>query len=243
MSAVSIQNLSKSFNGNTAVDNISLEIPKGEFFGFLGPNGAGKTTTIHCMTGIASIDSGVVKLFDIDVVKDYRLARTKIGLSPQEFNVDFFGKVWKVLDYVGGYYGMPKKDRNKRIEELLDQFELQDHRNKGFNELSGGLKRRVMIARAMIHDPDILILDEPTAGVDVELRRELWGHLQRLNKEGKTIFLTSHYLEEVELLCNRIAIINNGKIVEDKPKSQYVNNGKKLEDVYLEITGGEVNYD
>lgn len=243
MYAIEINNLVKKFGKKTAVDNVSLSIKKGEFFGFLGPNGAGKTTLIHCTTGIASIDSGTIKLFGTDVVKEYRLARVSIGLSPQEFNIDFFGKVWKVLDYVAGYYGMKKKDRQKRVEELIEQFELQDHRNKKFNELSGGLKRRVMIARAMIHDPDILILDEPTAGVDVELRHELWGHLRKLNAQGKTIFLTSHYLEEVELLCNRVAIINNGKIVCDKPKNEYIKNGEKLEDIYLKITGGKVNYD
>lgn len=240
--ALEIKNLKKKYGKNVAVNDISFEIKKGEFFGFLGPNGAGKTTTIKAITGIATFDQGTIKLYDVDIVKEYREARKKIGLSPQEFNVDFFGVVDRVLDYAAGFYGMPKKDRERRVEELLDQFELRDHRDKAFRELSGGLKRRVILARAMVHDPDILILDEPTAGVDVELRRELWEHLRRLNREGKTIFLTSHYLEEVEMLCDRIAIISNGEIVADKPKHEYVKDGKKLEDVYLEITGGEVNY-
>jgi ABC-2 type transport system ATP-binding protein len=241
--ALLIKHLTKKYGKFVAVDNISFSIDKGEFFGFLGPNGAGKTTTIKCITGIATFDEGNIKLFDIDVVKDYREARKKVGLSPQEFNIDFFGRVWKILDYVGGYYGMPKKKRRERVDELLEQFELKDHKDKEFRTLSGGLKRRVALARAMVHDPEILILDEPTAGVDVELRHELWRHLRKLNEFGKTIFLTSHYLEEVEMLCDRVAIINNGKIVSDLPKEDYIKDGKKLEDMYLEITGGKVNYD
>lgn len=243
MNALDIKHLTKIYDKKVAVDNISLSVKEGEFFGFLGPNGAGKTTTIKCITGIATFEEGEIKLFDTDVVKEYREARTKIGLSPQEFNMDFFGKVWKILDFVAGYYGIPKQKRKERVEELLRQFELVDHKDKEFRALSGGLKRRVALARAMVHDPDILILDEPTAGVDVELRRELWRHLRRLNEAGKTIFLTSHYLEEVEMLCDRIAIINNGKIVSDKSKQEYIQGGKKLEDMYLEITGGKVNYD
>ncbi len=242
MKAIEIKHLTKKYGKQVAVDNISLSVDKGEFFGFLGPNGAGKTTTIKCITGIATFDEGNITLFDTDVVKDYREARQRIGLSPQEFNIDFFGVTHKVLDYVAGYYGLHKEKRKERVEELLEQFELQDHRNKPFNTLSGGLKRRVTLARAMVHDPDILILDEPTAGVDVELRHDLWKHLRRLNECGKTIFLTSHYLEEVEMLCNRVAIINHGKIVADKPKEDYLKNGRKLEDMYLEITGGKVNY-
>ena len=243
MYALDIKHLTKTYGGRAvAVDNISLSVKKGEFFGFLGPNGAGKTTTIKCITGIATFNEGEIKLFDTDVVKNYREARTKIGLSPQEFNMDFFGKVWKILDFVAGYYGIPKKERAERIEVLLKQFELVEHKDKEFRALSGGLKRRVALARAMVHDPDILILDEPTSGVDVELRRDIWKHLKFLNESGKTIFLTSHYLEEVEMLCDRIAIINNGVIVSDKPKNEYIQNGKKLEDMYLEITGGKINY-
>lgn len=234
--ALSIKNLTKHYNGNLAVDNLSLEVQKGEFFSFLGPNGAGKTTTIQLITGIGRIEKGTIKVFGSDVVKDYREARKKIGLSPQEFNVDFFGKVTKILDNVAGFYGMPSKDRKKRIGELLDQFNLVEHANKPFNQLSGGLKRRVMLARAMIHNPELLILDEPTAGVDVNLRLELWEHLRNLNKAGKTIFLTSHYLEEVEILAERIAIINKGKIVKIGNKKEYLTNGKKLEETYLKLT-------
>ncbi|HEX9608823.1 MAG TPA: ABC transporter ATP-binding protein [Candidatus Paceibacterota bacterium] len=238
--ALSIEHLTKRYqNGTVAVDDISLSIPKGEFFGFLGPNGAGKTTVINCTTGIAKISSGTINIFGTDVVLDYRDARKKVGLSPQEFNVDFFGKIGKLLDYVGGYYGLPKARRKERIDELFERFGLKDYADKTFRELSGGYKRRVMLARALIHDPDLIIFDEPTAGVDVELRHDLWRYMRELNEQGKTIILTSHYLEEVELLCNQIAIINNGKIVLKEAKSTLVKDGKRLEDVYLKITKGE----
>jgi ABC-2 type transport system ATP-binding protein len=236
MKALEIKNLKKVYDtGTVAVDGVSLEVNKGEFFGFLGPNGAGKTTTIHCITGVARITEGTIKVSGVDVVKDYRLARTKVGIAPQEFNIDIFGKVGKLLDYIGGYYGMSKLERETRVDELLEQFEMTQYKDTAFQHLSGGYKRRVMIARALVHDPDILILDEPTAGVDVELRRDLWRYLQELNKAGKTIILTSHYLEEVELLCNRIAIINKGKIVEEGSKEHFTRDGKSLEDHYLEI--------
>lgn len=236
MKALEIKNLKKVYDtGTVAVDGVSLEVDKGEFFGFLGPNGAGKTTTIHCITGVNRITSGTIKVSGIDVVKDYRQARTKVGIAPQEFNIDIFGKVGKLLGYVGGYYGMGKEARDKRIDELLEQFEMTEYKDTQFQHLSGGYKRRVMIARALMHDPDVLILDEPTAGVDVELRHDLWRYLQDLNKAGKTIILTSHYLEEVELLCNRIAIISNGKIVAEGTKDYFTRDGKTLEDHYLEI--------
>ncbi len=239
MHALEIKNLRKSYGKTVAVDGISLTIEEGEFFGFLGPNGAGKTTTIQCITGIGTFTEGTIHLFGTDVVKDYREARKKVGLSPQEFNVDFFAPVWKVLDYVGGYYGMRKKERRKRIDELLHDFQLAEHKNKPFRELSGGFKRRVMLARAMVHDPELLILDEPTAGVDVELRHSLWKSLAELNKKGKTILLTSHYLEEVELLCSRIAIIHKGNIAALGAKEDFIKDGSKLEDKYLIITRGE----
>ena len=174
-------------------------------------------------------------MFGHDVNKDYRRARARIGLSPQEFNIDFFASVKKILWYVGGFYGMTADKRRQRITELLNQFELTPHADKPFRALSGGLKRRLMIARAMIHDPELLILDEPTAGLDVELRHDLWKYLQMINRAGKTILLTSHYLEEVELLCNRIGIIHQGKIIALGDKSEFTKNGK-LEDLYLSLT-------
>lgn len=238
--ALDIKNLRKVYDtGTIAVDGVSLSIPKGEFFGFLGPNGAGKTTTINCITGVARITDGSISIFGTDVVKEYRKARTKIGIAPQEFNIDIFGKVGKLLDYIGGYYGIPKREREKRINELLEQFELTKYKNTAFQHLSGGYKRRVMLARALVHDPELIILDEPTAGVDVELRHDLWRYLKDLNKSGKTIILTSHYLEEVEMLCDRIAIINNGKIVSEGTKEYFTKNGKSLEDHYLEIARSE----
>lgn len=233
--ALEIINFSKHYGSYTAVDDISFSVARGDFFGFLGPNGAGKTTTINCITGIAKFGVGTIKVFGLDVVEDYRASRTKIGLSPQEFNVDIFASVRKILWYVGGFYGMSKDQRLKRIEELLKLFELVPHADKPFRALSGGLKRRIMFARALVHDPELLILDEPTSGVDVELRRDIWKYLKALNEQGKTILLTSHYLEEVELLCNTIAIINKGKIVTMGSKKELVGNGK-LEDLYLKAT-------
>ena len=231
-----VDHLVKQYDRETAVNDISFSIPKGEFFGFLGPNGAGKSSTINCIIGVARITSGTITVDGIDVVHDYKEARKKIGISPQEFNTDFIGKADDIHDYMGGFYGMPKSERSKRVDELLEQFELSEHRDKKFNELSGGLKRRVILARALVHKPELLILDEPTAGVDVEQRHDLWEYFKELRKTGMTIILTSHYLEEVELLCDRVAIINKGKIITDRPKEEFILNGKTLEERYLEIT-------
>jgi len=235
--ALEINHLNKIYDdGTVAVSDLSLEVERGEFFGFLGPNGAGKTTTINCITGVARITSGTIKIGGTDVVEEYRKARTKVGISPQEFNVDIFAQTWKLLDYVAGYYGLRKKERMERIDFLLHQFDLEKYRTTPFQHLSGGYKRRVMLARSLVHNPELIILDEPTAGVDVELRRALWVYLEKLNKDGKTIILTSHYLDEVEKLCDRIAIINDGKIVADGTKEEFTKDGKGLEERYLEIT-------
>lgn len=239
MSALVIKNLKKTYGEKVALNGISFSIEPGEFFGFLGPNGAGKTTTIRCITGIATYNSGTLSVFGIDVQKQYREARKKIGLSPQEFNVDMWSDVYQILDYMGGYFGMPGAARKKRINELLEQFRMESFAKTPFRFLSGGFKRRVMLMRALIHKPELLILDEPTAGVDIELRHELWQSLKDLNSGGTTILLTSHYLEEVEMLCNRIAIINKGEIVAIGPKEQFTGGGKKLEERYLSITKGE----
>jgi len=234
--ALSIEQFTKTYGDATAVDNISFTIKKGDFFGFLGPNGAGKSTTIQCITGISRVTSGTIRVFDKDVVKDYRDARRLVGLSPQEFNVDIFAPATAILWYVGGYYGLSRETRKKRIPELLNAFDLEKHKDRQFRQLSGGLKRRVMLARAMMHDPDLLILDEPTAGVDVELRHELWDYLREINSRGKTILLTSHYLEEVQLLCNTIGVINQGKLVAHGAKEEFTKDGKTLEERYLELT-------
>ena len=239
--AIEIKNLTKRYGEKMAVNGVSLQVKKGEFFGFLGPNGAGKTTTINSITGIGKFDSGEIKVFGLDVVKDYREARRKIGLSPQEFNVDFFGTVRNVLDFYGGYFGMRKAERKERMEDLFEKLGLAPYADKQFRALSGGFKRRLMLARAMMHDPEILILDEPTAGADVELRRDLWLILDELNKQGKTIFLTTHYLEEAEKLCGRIGIIFNGKIVALESKEELIKDGKRIEDHYLHYAELERN--
>src|SRR3989344_1598823 len=179
MEALEVRNLVKKYSqkgdsSKTAVDNISFEVKRGEFFGFLGPNGAGKTSTISCITGTAKITSGSIHVFGHDVEKDYREARKKIGISPQEFNVDIFAKPKDILCFTAGYFGIPIKERATRIDQVFDELGLQKYSNVPFMALSGGYKRRVMLARAMVHDPDLLILDEPTAGVDVELRHDLW---------------------------------------------------------------------
>ncbi len=236
MHALSIEHLVKKYGENIAVNDISFSVEEGEFFGFLGPNGAGKTTTIHMTTGIAQITSGIISVFGKDVAKEYREARKLIGLSPQDFNVDIFAPVEKILWFVGGYYGMSRAERLARIPELLTIFDLNEHKHKPFMQLSGGLKRRAMLARAMVHDPKLLILDEPTAGVDVELRHDLWRYLKEMNSRGKTIILTSHYLEEVEYLCERIGIIAKGKVVAMGSKAEFTEGGKKLEQTYLSLT-------
>ncbi len=234
--ALHIEQLTKSYTHAQAVKGISFSIEPGEFFGFLGPNGAGKSTTIHCITGIATPTSGTIKVYGVDVVKNYRAARTLVGFSPQEYNVDIFSPADGILYFMSGFYGLRGVERARRIDMLIEKFDLTEHRKKPFMTLSGGLKRRVMLARALIHDPKLLILDEPTAGVDVELRRELWRYLTELNTEGKTILLTSHYLEEVEMLARRIAIIHQGKIVAIDSKEAFIADGSSLEKKYLEIT-------
>ena len=223
----------------TAVDGISLSIPRGSFFGLLGPNGAGKSTIIHCITGIAQPTKGQILVAGVDVVTEYKNARTKVGLSPQEFNVDIFSTPEQLMDYMGGYYGIPAEERNERVNELIKQFDLEEHRNKIFQKLSGGLKRRAILGRALVHAPDLLILDEPTAGVDVEQRKALWAYLKELNQAGKTIILTSHYLEEIEQLCNNIAVINHGKIVWNGTKTDFMAGGKSVETKYLELIKGD----
>jgi len=219
-----------------AVDNISLNVSRGSFFGLLGPNGAGKSTLIHSVTGVTQPTSGQIFIDGTDVVKDYKVARTKVGLSPQEFNVNIFNTPEQIMDYMGGYYGIPKAVRKERIDSLVERFDLQKHRDVLFQKLSGGLKRRALLGRALVHTPDLLILDEPTAGVDVEQRRDLWAYLKELNEGGKTIILTSHYLEEIQYLCNEIAIINHGKIVAEGTKEEFMKGGKSVEERYLEIT-------
>ena len=211
--AIKIQNLTKSYGSVDALRGVNIEINEGEFFGLLGPNGAGKTTTINILTGLVRKDEGHTLIFGNDTVKDYRLTRKQVGISSQEFTQDWFFPLEKLLIFQAGYYGIKKEDVMERVEYLLERLGLNEKRNARIRQLSGGMKRRFQIAKALIHDPKILILDEPTAGVDVELRHELWGYFKDLHMEGKTILLTTHYIEEAEMLCDKVAIIDSGKVI------------------------------
>jgi ABC-2 type transport system ATP-binding protein len=238
--ALSISDLVKRYpTGVEALRGVSLEIEEGEFFGLLGPNGAGKSTLIHCSTGLARPTSGAIAVFGHDAIDDYEEARLAVGLAAQELNLDWFLTVEESLDYHGGYFGMPRSERRERSRELLDAFSLTEKRDERTRTLSGGMKRRLVLARALMHRPRLLILDEPTAGVDVELRLELWHYVQRINAEGTTILLTTHYLEEAEQLCDRIAFINEGQIVAQGTSDEL--SGEfgvtSLEDAYLELVG------
>ena len=214
MNAIEIQSLKKTYHGGEeALKGIDLNIPKGSFFGLLGPNGAGKTTTIGILTGLINKSSGMTKIMNYDTIRDFKITRKLIGLSPQEINLDVFFSIKEILTFHAGYYGIKKKIAKENTDLVLNKLGLYHKRNSKARELSGGMKRRVQIAKALVHDPPILILDEPTAGVDIELRHMLWNYLKEINKEGKTILLTTHYIEEAEKLCDNIAIINKGKII------------------------------
>jgi ABC-2 type transport system ATP-binding protein len=233
--ALHIDRLVKRYGDFTAVDGISFDVPVGEFFGLLGPNGAGKTTTINSIVGLSKITSGKVELFGLDVARDWRAARRTVGLSPQEYNFDRYLNIRDLLIYQAGYYGLRSKAVADRADELLERFGLSSKAKQVYTRLSGGMKRRLTIARAMMHEPRLLILDEPTAGVDVELRLELWSFLRQLNKDGTTIILTTHYLEEAEELCERIGIIEAGRLVALETTRKLVGN-RSLQDVFLELT-------
>jgi ABC-2 type transport system ATP-binding protein len=238
--ALEIRDLVKRYDtGTEALRGVSLDIEDGEFFGLLGPNGAGKSTLIHCATGLAQITSGSIHVFGHDAIDNYAEARLAVGLSPQELNIDWFLTAEETLDYHGGYFGMPKKERQERSKELLEIFSLTAKKNDRTRTLSGGMKRRLVLARALMHRPRLLILDEPTAGVDVELRLELWHYVQRINDEGTSILLTTHYLEEAEQLCDRIAFINDGRIVAQGTSRELASEYgvASLEDAYLGLVG------
>ncbi len=217
--AIHIKGLKKSYNNTPALNGVDIEISNGEFFGLLGPNGAGKTTTINILTGLVFKDAGTCLVFEKDIVKDYRYTRSKIGIAAQELSVDWFFTIEKLLYFQAGYYGISAQKAKTRVDELLKRLGLDKKRDSRLRQLSGGMKRRFQIAKALVHDPDILILDEPTAGVDVELRHDLWKYLKELHNKGKTILLTTHYIEEAELLCDNVAIIDEGTILkEGSPK-------------------------
>jgi ABC-2 type transport system ATP-binding protein len=219
--AIEITGLTKTYKGNKksppkeALKGVSLAIPKGQIFGLLGPNGAGKSTIINIMAGLVTKTSGDVKIWGIDIDKHPRDVKSAIGIVPQEINYDAFFTPAHLLDLMGGLYGVPKDKR--RTMELLKMVGLEDKAHAYTRSLSGGMKRRLMVAKAMVHSPPILVLDEPTAGVDVELRKQLWTNVRELNKQGMTILLTTHYLEEAEELCDQIAIINHGEVIANEP--------------------------
>jgi ABC-2 type transport system ATP-binding protein len=214
--ALSIKDLHKEYsNGFKALKGIDLTVAEGDFFALLGPNGAGKSTTISVICSLAIKSSGVVKVFDHDIDKDFSAAKTCIGIVPQEFNFNQFEKVVDIVINQGGYYGLPRALAEERAEKYLRKLGLWEKRASPSRSLSGGMKRRLMIARALVHEPKLLILDEPTAGVDIELRRSMWKFLKEINQQGTTIILTTHYLEEAESLCRNVAIIDKGNIVEN----------------------------
>ncbi len=246
--ALKIINLKKTYsNGTIALGGVTLEVPEGDFFALLGPNGAGKTTIIGISTGLVNKTSGQIEIFGHDVDKEPEVAKTFIGLVGQELNFNPFEKPIDIVVNQGGYYGIPRSEALPRAKQLLEDLGLGDKMYGTGMQLSGGMKRRLMIARALIHKPKFLILDEPTAGVDVELRRGMWDYLRKLTAEGLTVLLTTHYLEEAEQLASHVAIINKGSIVLNAPmkevlamhtesgEAQSGYRGSKLEEVFLQL--------
>lgn len=216
VAALNIENLRKVYgDGFEALKGISMEVKQGDFFALLGPNGAGKSTTIGIICSLVSKSAGSVSVYGVDIDKDFPGAKKNLGVVPQEFNFNMFEKVGDILVNQAGYYGLPRALAAERAEKYLRELGLWEKRDSPSRMLSGGMKRRLMIARALVHEPRLLILDEPTAGVDIEMRRSMWEFLKKINEAGTTIILTTHYLEEAEALCRNIAIINNGDIVEN----------------------------
>jgi len=232
--ALELKNITKYYNHNKniALDDISLEIKVGSIFGLLGPNGAGKSTLINIISGTVFKTSGQVRIWDIDIDKERKQSKLAVGIVPQELNIDAFFTPYELLDLHSGMFNVPKIDR--KVNQLLKLMDLSDKAKAYSRNLSGGMRRRLLVAKAMVHTPPILILDEPTAGVDVELRQKLWDHFKELNKLGVTIILTTHYLEEAENLCDHIAIINHGKIVANESKNTLL---KKLNEkkIYVKL--------
>lgn len=221
MQALNIQGLRKIYkNGIVALENIDLTVQEGDFFALLGPNGAGKSTTIGIIASLINKTAGAVHIFGYSLENELETAKSCIGIVPQELNFSIFEKVIDVIVYQAGYYGVPRRLAMQRAEYYLKKLDLWDKRNLISMQLSGGMKRRLMIARALVHEPRLLILDEPTAGVDIEIRRSMWEFLRHINQQGITIILTTHYLEEAEYLCKNIAIINKGRIIENTSMKQ-----------------------
>lgn len=240
--AISLERLRKVYGTTVAVEDLCLEIRQGEFFGLLGPNGAGKTTTINAICGLVKPTSGRVLVGGLDAVRQYRQVHRMIGIAFQELVLDGrFLNAREILIYQAGYFGIPPKVARPRADELLKKFELWEKRDARVQELSGGQKRRLVLAKALIHEPNILILDEPTAGADVELRHLLWKMLRGLHQQGKTILLTTHYLEEAERLCERVAILHRGQLCAIGTPQQLMRerHQPRLEDVFLELVKSE----
>ena len=221
MKALSIQNLTKTYaNGNQALKGIDLAVEEGDFYALLGPNGAGKTTAIGIISSLVNKSGGKVEIFGHDIDAELEAAKACLGIVPQEINLNLWEKVGNIVSNQAGYYGLGGKLARERVEKYLRALRLWDRRNDIARSLSGGMKRRLMIARALVHEPKLLILDEPTAGVDIEIRRSMWDFLREINEAGTTIILTTHYLEEAESLCRNIAIIDEGRIIEDARMSE-----------------------
>jgi len=220
MNALTIQNLTKTYaNGVEALKSINFNVAEGDFFALLGPNGAGKTTAIGIVTSLVNKTSGRIEVFEHNIEENLNAAKSCIGVVPQEINLNLFDGIFNILVNQAGFYGVPRKESLKRAEHYLRQMELWDKRKDMARDLSGGMKRRLMIARALVSEPRLLLLDEPTAGVDIETRRAMWNFLRQINRNGTTIILTTHYLEEAEQLCNQLAIIDDGEIVENDSMS------------------------
>ncbi len=232
--AISIRNLSKIYaDGKQALDDVSFDVPRGQIFGLLGPNGAGKSTLINILSGMVRKTSGHASIWGFDIDKHPRNAKASIGIVPQEIIFDPFFTPAEALEVQAGLYGIPKSRR--RTNELLRAVRLEDKADAYSRTLSGGMKRRLLVAKAMVHSPPILVLDEPTAGVDIDLRQQLWEYVEELNQAGVTIVLTTHYLEEAENLCEQIAIINHGKLIANKPTPELVDmTREKLVEVTLD---------
>ena len=233
VAAVSIVDVVKHFGALKALAGVSLDIGQGEFFGLLGPNGAGKTTLISSLAGLVRPDSGTIKVMGHDVIRDFREARRLLGVVPQELVFDPFFNVRETLRIQSGYFGIRKND--DWIDEILANLDLTSKADVNMRRLSGGMKRRVLVAQALVHKPPVIVLDEPTAGVDVELRQGLWQFIRRLNGEGHTIILTTHYLEEAEALCNRIALMKQGRVValDTTANLMAAHPGASLEEVFV----------
>ena len=243
--AIKVNKLRKIYEGGLeALRGIDLSIPQGSFYGLLGPNGAGKTTTIGIITGLVNLTSGSASVMGYDAIQEYRKARRLIGLSPQELNFDVFFSIGELLTLQAGYYGLSHSEAKERTDIMLQQFGLIEKKKSRARELSGGMKRRVQIAKALVHDPPIVILDEPTAGVDIELRHMLWDYLRKINQEGKTILLTTHYIEEAEQLCETVAIIDDGKIIAtDSPKKLTQSHGMSGLEIILSSSSDNLDMD